>query len=72
MFHCSGASTEEMLDSENQQRVEGLAGKVSRLRGVSMCVCVCVCVCVCLRACTHAYVCVCVCAVLISYFLILL
>ena len=39
-----------MLDSENQQRVEGLAGKVSRLRGVSVCVTLCVSlyVCVCL------------------------
>jgi hypothetical protein len=26
--------TEEMLDSENQSRVEGLAGKISRLKGV--------------------------------------
>ncbi|XP_045174892.1 BET1-like protein [Mercenaria mercenaria] len=28
--------TEEMLDSENQQRVEGLAGKISRLKGIAL------------------------------------
>ncbi|XP_060575889.1 BET1-like protein [Ruditapes philippinarum] len=28
--------TEEMLDSENQSRVEGLAGKISRLKGIAL------------------------------------
>ncbi|XP_076451027.1 BET1-like protein [Babylonia areolata] len=32
----NGASTEEMLDGENQQRVDGLASKVSRLRGIAL------------------------------------
>lgn len=33
--HCFfPGRTEEMLDSENQTRVEGLAGKISRLKGV--------------------------------------
>ena len=27
--------TEEMLDSENQGKVEGLSNKISRLKGVS-------------------------------------
>ncbi|KAK7098168.1 BET1-like protein [Littorina saxatilis] len=32
----NGVSTEEMLDGENQQRVDGLANKVSRLRGIAL------------------------------------
>ncbi|XP_052801379.1 BET1-like protein isoform X2 [Mya arenaria] len=28
--------TEEMLDTENQARVEGLAGKISRLKGIAL------------------------------------
>ncbi|KAH3777491.1 BET1-like protein [Dreissena polymorpha] len=28
--------TEEMLDTENQSRVEGLAGKISRLKGLAL------------------------------------
>ena len=35
-FFSGLGKTEEMLDSENQQRVEGLASKVSMLRNVSV------------------------------------
>ncbi|XP_067655646.1 BET1-like protein [Haliotis asinina] len=28
--------TEEILDHENQQRVDGLAGKISRLKGIAL------------------------------------
>ena len=33
---CVVGRTEEMLDGENQSRVEGLAGKISRLKGVNI------------------------------------
>ncbi|XP_025088815.1 BET1-like protein [Pomacea canaliculata] len=32
----NGTTTEEILDNENQLRVEGLANKVSRLRGIAL------------------------------------
>ena len=34
LFSVSTGRTEEMLDSENQDRVEGLSNKISRLKGV--------------------------------------